>query len=188
MQINNYSSNTPNFNGVIKNTDLFKNYALEYAKGIKAGDNDWAKLKMFINTIKEIKNDGTSNEFVLDKIGAPQKQLWQIKYGNYNKQDEFFHSEIYNKKSFGHDALSSDAFQKVINFGKEHFGLGKLNMPIQEFLPAEPCLKRASMLERKAKLERNRDTSMKFAQKIQNEKDNAESLIKEAKSKLLCNI
>ena len=44
------------------------------------------------------------------------------------------------------------------------------------------------MLERKAKHERNRDTSMKFAQKIQNEKDNAESLIKEAKSKLLCNI
>jgi hypothetical protein len=188
MQINNYSSNTPNFNGVIKNTDLFKNYALEYAKGIKAGDNDWVKLKMFINTIKEIKIDGTSNEFVLDKIGAPQKQLWQIKYGNYNKQDDFFNSDIYNKKSYGNAALSSDAFQKVINFGKEYFGLAKLNTPIKEFLPAEPCLKRASMLERKAKLERNRDTSMKFAQKIQNEKDNAESLIKEAKSKLLCNI
>lgn len=187
MQINN-SNNCTNFNGVIKNTDLFKNYALEYAKEIKAGDNDWVKLKMFINTIKEIKNDGTTDEFVLDKIGAPQKQLWKIKYGNYNKQDEFFNSEIYNKKSFGHDVLCSDAFQKVINFGKEHFGLTKLNMPISEFLPAEPNLKRVSMLERKAKLERDRDTSMKFAQKIQNEKDNAEALIKEAKIRILCNI
>ncbi len=188
MQINNYNNYTPNFSGVIKNTDLFKNYALEYAKGIKTGDNDWVKLKMFINTIKEIKNDGTTDEFVLDKIGVPQKQLWQIKYGNYNKQDEFFNSGIYNKKEFGHDVLSREAFQKVINFGKEHFGLAKLNMPISEFLPAEPFLKKASMLERKAKLERNRDTSMKFAQKIRNEKENAESLIKDAKSRLLCNI
>ena len=188
MQIENYNNRTPNFNGVINKTDLFKNYALEYAKGIKAGDNDWIKLKMFINTIKEIKNDGTTNEFVLDKIGAPQKQLWQIKYGNYNKQDEFFNSEIYNKKSFGHDVQSSDAFQKVINFGKEYFGLAKLSTPITEFSPAEQHLKKASMLERKAKLERNRDTSMKFAQKIQSEKDNAEAQIKEAKHRILCNI
>jgi len=188
MQITNYNNSSPKFCGVIKNTDLFRNCALEYAKGIKVGDDDWTKLKMFINTVKAIKNDGTSNEFIINKIGSPQKQLWNIKYGSYIKQDEYFKSDIFNGKEYGYEVLRKEAFKKIIEFGKEHFGLKELSKPIDEFLPAKIYLKRANNFANKSKAEKSRDISTRLEIKAQREVNRAEAAISEIREKLLSSI
>ena len=188
MQITNYNTSAPNFRGSIKNTDLFRNYALEYAKGIKIGDDDWTKLKMFINTVKAVKKDGTSNELIIDKIGSANKQLWQIKYGSYNRQDEHFKSEIYNNKGYGQDELARDAFTRIIQFGKEHFGLAELTKPVEEFSPANVFLRRADNFAGKSRQAKSRDVAVKLAENAKREENKAEEAISEIRTKLLCTI
>ena len=187
MEIENYTG-VPQFTGTIKQTELFKNYALEYARGIKVGDEDWSKLKMFINTIRAVKNDQTSDEFVIDKIGSANRQLWYIKYGDYLNQNEYYRSDIYNQKTYGKDALAREVFKKVIQFGKEHFGLGILSKPIEEFSPANVFLKRANNYANKSRIAKDRDSSIRLAQKAQTEEARAEETISQIKSRLLSNI
>ncbi len=183
---NNYLYNTrPSFCGVIKKTDYLTNYALDYARGIKLGDSEWVKLKMFINTLKAVKADKSQNVFELEKIGSAKAPLWSVKYGDYVKQDEFFKSNLYNNKSYGKEVLSSDAFNRVIQFGKDYFGLSKLTMPIEEFAPANKFLKLSNMFAQKSRIAKDKDSAVKLFEKARKEELKAEESIAGIRKRVL---
>lgn len=184
-----YSNNyQPNFNGTIKPTRLFKDYAVEHARDIKVTDQEWPKLKIFINTIRAIKADKNADELIIDTIKTPKGQLWYLKYGDYLKQGEYFKSEIYNGKDYGPKVLEEDVFKKVVQFGKEYFGLPTVSKPIEEFAPAEKFIRSANNFFAKSKKARDRDTATKLMENSKKEEQKAEEAISSARSKILTNI
>ena len=184
-----YTSNhQPNFNGTIKPTRLFKDYALEYAKEIKVSDPEWSKLKIFINTIRAIKADQTKNEFIIDTTKTSKGQLWFLKYGDYMKQGEYFKSDIYNGKSYGQDLLGEDVFKKIVQFGKEHFGIATVSKPIDEFSPAEKFIRFANNFFIKAKKTKDRDTIIRLMENSKKEEKKADDSIAAARAMILNNI
>ena len=190
QSFNSYNNNMhPKFEGSLKSTYLLDNAALEYAKRIKVTDSNWPKLTMFINTIRAIKNDGTANEFVIDLINHGKVQLWSVRYGDkYCRQDELFRSDIYRGKSYGQNVLEEDAFKKIVEFGKEYFGINAITKPIEEFKPADKFLKRVNMFSSKSKQARDRDTATKLMNSAKREEAKAEDEISMVRSLLLCNI
>ena len=182
------NNNCPNFNGTIKQTRLFKDHALEYAKDIKVTDPEWSKLKIFINTIRAIKSDKTGNEFIIDTQNTSKGQLWYIRYGDYLNQGEYFKSDIYYGKPYGQDVLSEDVFKKVVQFGKEYFGLPTVSKPIAEFAPADKFLRSASNFFGKAKKARDRDIAIRLMENSKKEEKKADDTIAAAKAHILCNV
>lgn len=182
---NNYQ---PNFNGTIKQTRLFKDYALEYARGIKVTDPEWSKLKIFINTIRAIKADKSADEFIIETRKVPKEQLWYIKYGDYLKQSEYFKNDFYNGKNYGQEVLAEDVFKKVVQFGKEYFGLPEVSKPIEEFAPADKYLKNANNFFAKSRKTKDRDTINKLMENSKREEQKADEAIAAARTRILTNI
>lgn len=183
--VKNYeNSNLLSYKGTVKPTDLYKNCAKEYARNISVSDDAWSKIHLFINTIRALRNDGSKNEFILDTIMTPKGKLWYIKYGDYCNQDEFFDTDIYIGKSYGRECLEEDAFRKVIQFGKEYFGLEMINKPIEEFNQVKKYLKRANLLIAKSRTEKDKDTARKLVEKSDKERQKANIEIEDIKTVL----
>lgn len=184
-----YSTNRqPNFKGSIKNTQLFTDCAMEYARNIKISDPDWAKLKMFINTIRAIKADKASDEFIIDTRKVQGGRLWFLKYGDYIKQDEYFKSEIYYGKSFGRALLEEDVFKRIVKFGKEYFGYKTVSKPIEEFSPANKYLKNAGRFISASKKKNNINVKAKLLENAEREERKAQTAISKIHSIILNNL
>ena len=183
---NTYSN--PYFTGTVKSTYLYDKFAKTYARTIKVGDSDWPKLGMYINTIRAIKNDGTNNEFILDTIGLDFgiKNLF-IKYGNYTKQDEVFKSSEFASVS-GQEELAKEVFNRIVQFGKEYFGLAEVSKPISEFAPAKLHLRRANDFNSRVKTAKDSDTSKKLMIKASREIAKAEEAVSALKSEVINNL
>lgn len=183
--IQNNNSYKSNFTGSVKDLPLYTNYALEYAKGVKVTDGDWSKLKIFINTIRAIKNDGTNNELIIETVQKGNNKNWFIKYGDYITVSDVFETKNFNPSSYSDKKTGKDAFYKIVEFGKKHFGLPEVSKPITEFTPANPFLKRATNFLSKSRSARDKDTARSLEAKVALENQKAEDAISSIKSKIL---
>ena len=182
-----FNNNQPHFNGTIKDTPLLKNYAIEYAKNIKISDSDWPKLKIFINTLRAIKKDNTTDEFIIDTIKTSKGRQWFLKYGDYLKKDEIYPGLQYSSL-YGYNIHKEDVFRKVVDFGKEHFGYRIISKPIEEFMPANKYLKNANKFLSASRLDKNKFVKEKLLEKAQREEKKANDAIATIRMAVLDNL
>ena len=122
MRVDNINSYNTNFNGIIKNTELLqKHIQHEITRG------DETMLFPFFNTLKAIKKDPATDEFILEKING--KTL--IKYGSEEK--------ICDKEA--------NVIDEIIDMGREIFGLEKIYGDAKEINNAYDTKLQAVFLE-----------------------------------------
>ena len=187
MQINGLNNvKNINYRGFISSSSLYKNYAKEYAKEIKAQDIGWKELRQFINTIRAINNDGSSEEFIIDVIpGVFSEKNWFIKYGNYCSKADSYDSKLYDENSEGTRLLKRDALRKIIEFGKDYFGLRTLKKPIPEFIQADKRLGVASNYYSESRKAKNKPYAARLISMSEIYKNKAESIISEIRKKVI---
>ena len=168
VQSNNYNSKF-SFTGNVKRTPLYVNYALKYAKKIDVSSNDWSKLKLFINIIRAVKRDGTNNVLVLDTVQKNNKTYWQISYGNYTNTNGVYNPVNYNLLKHSEEKIQKDAFNKILEFGKEYFGIRMLTKPINEFSSINKYLKRANLFLSKSHEPQNKSVAKRLETKAHKE-------------------
>lgn len=183
--INNYTNNT-NFTGTVKNSPLY-NFAAEYAKSIEVSSPDWDKLKLFINTIRAIKNDDTKNEFIIDTVEKNFKKRWLVKYGNYESNLDIFTAGNQDLNKYD-EKTGKNAFHRIIEFGKRYFKISAISKSIQEFSPSKNHLKMANIYKLHAKKPKNKDVASRLIAKADIEIIRAEKKIKPIRENLLDNL
>ena len=183
-RMNNYSL-VINSKGTIRSS-LYQNYAKEYAKGIKANDIGWIELRQFINTIRAIKTDGKEDEFVFDIVpGLYNSKNWYIKYGDYCKKNELYELSTHKDDDKSIENLKHDALRKIVQFGKEYFGLRILNKPIKEFNKVNMHLKIASNYFAESRKPKNKSVAEKLISISQKHKTKAEDAIVDIKLEVI---
>lgn len=189
---NNNSYSHVQFNGTVKNTFLLNQCAKEYAKTIQVNDGDWLNFRMFVNTIKAIKNDGSKDEFWVDTLEGSDGKLWGLRYGEYFKRGR----GKYNGKSrLDKDItlkermeLGREVVAQIIDFGIDYFGKKVLKTPIKEFSFIDNQLKISNMLYGKSKLPQNTDVSDKLIEKAEKAVMRAKVDASEKKEEVLNNL
>ncbi|MBO6087254.1 hypothetical protein J6P92_02785 [bacterium] len=185
--IRNYNRQNYYFTGSVKSLPLYKNYALEYAKGIKLDSPDWAKLKMFINTIRAVKNDGTNYELIIDTVAKGSGKNWLVRYGDYIRTTDSFETKYFNPEIYDEN-IGKSAFYKIVQFGKEYFGLRELTKPLTEFSPADQFLRNVNLYSSKARQTKNRDASQNLTEKASKELQRGEEAISGIRLNILNNL
>ena len=151
MQVQaNTQINSITFNSRIKKETL----ELLYKEGIKCSENEKTRnlALQLHNTIQAVKKDGKKNVFSVTHESRTIPLQWEpdvyctIKYGE----------SIKEKRA---DSFPEDKFfivKTVIDWGKEHFGLAKINAPITKLKKADRLKEQYENLLQKASNINNR--------------------------------
>ena len=177
--------NNPNFYGTVKPTFLYNHCAKKYAKTIKVTDNDWYKLKFFINTIRNIKTDNASKELFIDTLEFSEGKNWGLRYGEYFKKGQTDINLLSYTDSTERTKLGKSVFNQVIEFGIDCFGRKKLKKPIEEFSKIEKHLKMSDLYFNQSRLRKNRAISSKLIKKAQAEIQRAADSVGGSKERVL---
>ncbi|MBR6098798.1 hypothetical protein IKP85_03550 [bacterium] len=147
----------PSFTGSVNYTKGLMKNACEYLTNAELTGESRKEIIQFINTIRAIYKDQTSNVLTLERKAIPRNKgifsqladgdMFVLTYGNQYK----------SSTRVGED-VQRGAFWEVLKFGRNHFGEDMLNEPIKDIKEFELYrMKLASLRVQQANIQKNID-------------------------------